>query len=88
MAYYKISWKRSATKELKSIPRAEIARILDKIEALHKNPYPYDVRKISGSEHTYRIRVGDYRIVYSVLEKVLVIEIVRIGHRREVYKEM
>ncbi|MCJ7813217.1 type II toxin-antitoxin system RelE/ParE family toxin [bacterium] len=87
MACYEISWKKSAEKELKKIPQADIARIMDKVERLNENPYPVGVRKISGSEHTYRIRVGDYRIIYSIIEKMLVIEIVRIGHRGKVYQK-
>ncbi|MBI4727411.1 type II toxin-antitoxin system RelE/ParE family toxin, partial [candidate division TA06 bacterium] len=67
MDLYKIVWKNSARKELEKIKREIIPKILKAIESLALNPFPAGVRKISGSEYTYRIRVGDYRIVYSII---------------------
>jgi mRNA interferase RelE/StbE len=86
MVSYKIIWKKSAVKELKSIPKKNISQILSEVEILENNPYPHGVKKISGSDHTYRIRIGDYRVIYSILNKILTIEIIRVGHRKEVYK--
>jgi mRNA interferase RelE/StbE len=85
MDSYSIEWKRSATQELKRLPRAAVGRILKAVEQLSTEPYPSGVRKLVGSEHTYRIRVGDYRIIYSVMASALLIEIIRVGHRRDVY---
>jgi mRNA interferase RelE/StbE len=62
-----------------------VGRILEAVEQLSTDPYPSGVRKLVGSEHTYRIRVGDYRIIYSILASALLIEIIRVGHRRDVY---
>jgi mRNA interferase RelE/StbE len=85
MDSYRIEWKRSAAQELKKLPREIIGRILKAVEQLSTEPYPSAVRKLVGVEHTYRIRGGDYRIVYSVMASALVIEIIRVGHRRDIY---
>lgn len=85
MDSYKIEWKRSAVKELKHLPKQEIARMLEAVERLARDRYPSGVRKLAGSEHSYRIRVGDYRIIYNILSKTLIIEIIRVGHRKNVY---
>jgi len=86
MGLYKIAWKNSARRELKKISREVIPKILETVETLAINPFPAGVRKISGSEHTYRIRVGDYRIVYNVISSILVIEVIRVGHRKDIYR--
>ncbi len=86
MASYRIEWRRSAEKELRQLPKEVIPRILEAVEALRDNPYPTGVRKLVGSEHTYWIREGVYRIVYDVHEAVLVIEIIRVKHRKDVYE--
>ena len=86
MASFKIEWKRSATKELKKLPKETVPRILKAVEMLLDEPYPSGVRKLVGSEHTYRLRVGNYRVVYSVIASKLVIEIIRVRHRKDVYK--
>jgi mRNA interferase RelE/StbE len=85
MDSYRIEWKRSATQELRRLPREIVGRILKAVEQLSTDPYPSGVRKLVGSEHTYRIPVGDYRIIYSILASALLIEIIRVGHRRDVY---
>jgi len=86
MASYKIEWKQSAQKELKKLQNKTISRILQTIETLPDNPHPPGSRKLHGAEYTYRLRAGDYRIIYSVYSDILTIEIVRIGHRREIYR--
>jgi mRNA interferase RelE/StbE len=84
---YRIEWKRSALKELHQLPRSIIVRILAAVEILTNNPYPSGNRKLVGSDHSYRLRVGDYRVVYSVDNNVLVIEVLRVRHRKDVYRE-
>jgi mRNA interferase RelE/StbE len=84
---YKIEWKHSARKELKKLKKDDIPRIIKAVEDLSLNPYPPGTRKLQGCEYLYRIRVGKYRIVYSVKNEVLVIEIIRIGHRKDIYKK-
>jgi len=85
MASYKVEWKRSAAKELRDLPKAVIARILNAVEQLSTNPYPAGVRKLVGSEHTYRIRVGDYRVLYTVTSSSLIVEVIRVGDRKDIY---
>ena len=86
MASYRLVWKRSAEKELRALPREVVTRIVRLAEALVDDPYPSGARGIVGSERTYRLRSGDYRLVYTVERERLVIEVVRVAHRREVYR--
>ncbi len=86
MASYKIEWKQSDRKEIKKFHKKTISRILKTIETLPGNPYPPGSRKLHGAEYTYRLRVGDYRIIYSVYSDIVTIEIVRIGHRKGIYR--
>jgi mRNA interferase RelE/StbE len=62
-----------------------IAKVVAAVLDLSTDPYPHWVRKLVGSEHSYRIRIGDYRVVYEVLENKLIVEIVRDRHRKDVY---
>lgn len=87
MASYKVEWKRSAVKELRALPKGAVEKILKAVEQLSTDPYPAGVRKLVGAEHTYRIREGDYRIIYTVMASTLVIEVMRVGHRKDVYNK-
>ncbi len=87
MAIYQIKWKRSATKELKKLPKDAVQKILRTVEQLSQNPRPVGVKKIVGSKHSCRIRVGNYRIVYSIVEVTFVVEIIRVRHRKDVYRK-
>jgi mRNA interferase RelE/StbE len=86
MASYKVEWKNSAYKELQKLPRPTIARVVAAVSELSEEPFPHGVKKLVGSEYSYRIRVGDYRVVYEVFRYKLIIEIVRIRHRKDVYQ--
>lgn len=88
MELYKIQWKESAKKELKSLDKSIIKRLLKNISLLAENPRPASCKKLQGMDSFYRIRVADYRVVYSIEDNVLVIEIIRIGHRRNVYQNI
>ena len=83
---YTIEWKRSALKELRQLPHAVVRRVLTAVEALAENPYPAGIRKMAGAEFTYRLRVGNYRVIYTINDSILVVEIVRVRHRRDVYR--
>jgi mRNA interferase RelE/StbE len=85
MEKYKIEIKRSAAKELKSLPKKDILNIINKIESLAENPRPIGSVKLTGKEQ-YRLRQGNYRILYSIEDDVLIIYIVKIGHRKDIYK--
>ena len=86
MASYNIEWKASAAKELRKLPKQVIARIVPAVHELALNPRPDGVRKLTGSENTYRIRVGEYRVVYNIFDRRLVIEVIRVRDRKEAYK--
>ena len=86
MDIYRIEWTRSAAKELRKLPRQMIPKIVAEVDNLTSNPYPQGVRKLVGTENSYRIRVGDYRILYNIIENRLIVEIIRVGHRKDVYK--
>ena len=88
MDLYKIKWKNSAIKELKKLDRKIIPKIINTIDKLSDAPLKNNSRKLIGSEHTYRLRVGDYRIIYSIENEFLIIEIIRIGHRKDIYKKI
>jgi mRNA interferase RelE/StbE len=85
MAGYEISFKESVWKDLSKIPKSELKRILSRIEKLGDDPRPMGCEKITG-EALYRIRQGNYRIVYSIQDNELTIWIIMIGHRRDVYR--
>ena len=85
MAKYKIEIKRSAAKEIKRLPPKGLKSVLKKIKALTNDPGPPDTKKLSGQEK-YRIRCGNYRILYAIGDDVLIIYIVKVGHRRDVYR--
>ena len=85
MASYSILVTSSAAKELEGVPTKDRQRIVRRIEALAENPRPAGAEKLSGDDK-YRIRQGDYRILYEIEDTQLVVTVVRIGNRREVYR--
>jgi len=85
MLFYSIEWKASAKKELRKIDKQKIPKILKAIENLSSNPHPLNHKKILGTQHNFRIRVGDYRVIYFIEDEKLIIEIIRVRHRKEVY---
>lgn len=88
MVYYKIEIKKSAQKDLRRFPEIEIKKITRSILRLKDNPFPVNCRKIQLSESLYRIRVGDYRVIYEVLIKEKTIMIHYIRHRKDVYRNL
>ena len=85
MALYKVLIKPSAVKELKKIQKKDLEKITDRIQALAKEPRPAGCEKLSGQEK-YRVRQGRYRIVYAIEDNELIVFVVKIGHRRDVYR--
>lgn len=85
MANYNILITRSASKELEAVPGKDRSRIIAKIRALADDPRPQGVEKLSGDDK-YRLRQGDYRILYEIQDRQLVVTVVRIGNRRDVYR--
>jgi mRNA interferase RelE/StbE len=85
MAAYKIYFRKSVEKDFSAIPRKDLEKILHRIEALAENPRPPGCEKLTGQER-YRVRQGRYRIVYSIQNEALTIWIVKVGHRKDVYR--
>ncbi|MCP4046690.1 MAG: type II toxin-antitoxin system RelE/ParE family toxin [Gammaproteobacteria bacterium] len=85
MASFEIIFKRSVAKDLRQIPNKDVAKILRRIDALSAEPRPIGIEKLSGQEK-YRIRQGVYRILYEIRNTELIVVVVKIGHRRGVYR--
>jgi mRNA interferase RelE/StbE len=83
---FRIEWKKSTRKDLRKLPATAADKIVEAVEQLSQNPFPHGVEKLSGSEHAYRIRLGDYRIVYEVVTESKLVEIQRVRHRKDVYR--
>ena len=85
MPKYSVRFVRSARKELDELPDAALQRVFPKIEALAENPRPPGCKKLRGATDLWRIRVGNYRVVYQVADAVLLVEIRAVGGRKDVY---
>jgi mRNA interferase RelE/StbE len=85
MASYKLVFKKSVAKDLRAIPKGDVARILRAVRGLTDDPRPGGCEKLSGQER-YRVRQGRYRIVYEVGDRELVVVVVKVGHRKDVYR--
>jgi mRNA interferase RelE/StbE len=83
---YRVEIARRAVKALAALPRTEQQRVRAAIDLLAENPRPPGCVALTGEAHAYRVRVGDYRIVYEVFDDRLVVQVVRVGHRRDVYR--
>ena len=88
MADYTITFARPARKELETLPAAVAERVLKKIEALSNNPRPGGSIKLHGSRNLWRVRVRDYRIVYSIDDSAKMVDVSVIRHRRDVYRNL
>jgi mRNA interferase RelE/StbE len=86
MESFKILIKKSAAGELSKIPRKDLEKIVRRIRDLEQNPRLFGCRKLSGKDR-YRLRQGDYRIVYAVDDSRRIVEVYKIGNRREIYKD-
>ena len=83
---YRVEIKPQAEKALGRLPNPQRGRVALAIDGLARNPRPAGCAKIVGAPDAYRIRVGDYRVVYEIEDRVLTVYVVRIGHRKEVYR--
>ena len=87
MACYRIIWRPSTKKDLRRVSKSKVQKIIETVEALAQEPRPLGSTKLSGSDLTYRIRVGEYRIIYEVCDKIVLVEVIKVGHRKNVYKK-
>ncbi len=86
MAEYKIKISATAEKSLRKIPKKDLSKIIDSVKSLSINPYPDGCRKLEGEENIYRIRQGTYRIIYEIHKNILSILVLKIGHRKDIYR--
>lgn len=87
MTKYRLSFKTSVAKDLRQIPKRDVQNILKRIEGLADDPRPSGSEKLSGQER-FRVRQGTYRIIYEIKDQELVIMVVKVGHRRDVYRSL
>ena len=85
MARYELRFKNSVIKDLRARPRSDVAKVLERIDALRDDPRPPGSEKLSGHER-YRVRQGSYRILYEIEDQQVVVTVFKVGHRREVYR--
>ncbi len=86
MARYRLLIKPSAVKEIEAIPlKRDRRRVVERISLLAENPCPFGCEKISGSEK-YRVRQGRYRILYAIKDQDLIVQVVKVGHRKDVFR--
>jgi mRNA interferase RelE/StbE len=86
MGRYNVKFKDSLRKDLKKINKADIPRLLERINDLGDNPYPRGYKKLKG-ENLCRVRLGSYRVVYEVFDNELIVSVVKVGHRKGIYKK-
>jgi mRNA interferase RelE/StbE len=85
MGKYKVVFRKSVARDLRSIPNRDLQNILTTIESLSEDPRPSGVEKLSGQDR-YRIRQGSYRIIYEINDEEVVVVVVKVGHRKDVYR--
>ena len=87
MASFRLEWRRSAAKELRRLPASEVSRIVDAANELTHNPRPAGCVKLSGSACSLHLRGGDSRHLSDIYDDRLVIEVIKVGHRKDVYRD-
>ena len=85
MVEYKVSFKKSVQKDFNAIPKKDLKKILDRIELLAEDPRPPGCEKLTGQQR-YRFRQGRYRILYSIQDDELTVWVVKVGHRKDIYR--
>ena len=83
---YQVLFTPRAERELESLPEAARRRIAKKIDALAEEPRPSGIKKLRGHDNSYRLRAGDYRVLYTIEDRVVTVVVVRVGHRRDIYE--
>lgn len=83
---YSIVFRKSARKQIGQLPKLAVGKLTTAIDALAENPRPATCKKMQGADATYRIRVGDYRVIYTVDDSIVTVEVVKIGSRQDIYK--
>jgi mRNA interferase RelE/StbE len=85
VASYRIEIKRSAAKEIADLPKSDCQRVVAKVQALADNPRPHGCEKLTGAEK-YRVRQGNYRILYEISDELITVTVVKVGNRKDIYR--
>jgi mRNA interferase RelE/StbE len=85
---YRIEFSPAADRQFRKLPQEIQLRLKPRLDGLMNNPFPRGIKKLSGEENLYRLQMGDYRIIYQVQQKVLLVLVVKFGHRKEVYRRI
>ena len=85
MEFYKVIFTKSVKKDFRKIPKLDVSKILNEIADLAKNPRSFKTKKLKG-EKLYRLRVGNYRVIYDIQDNLLLIFVVKLGHRSDIYR--
>jgi len=83
---YTVEVETKAAREIRDLPKSDQRRVVAKIETLAANPRPAGSTKLEGNSNLWRVRVGDYRILYEIRDQKLIVMVVKVGHRRDVYR--
>ena len=83
---YTVNVAPAAERQIRKLEASEHRQILNRLEALKKNPRPVGVKKLSGKPDLYRVRVGDFRIIYEIEDQVTTVLVLKVGDRKEIYK--
>ena len=85
MGRYRVVFRKSVARDLRRVPNRDLRKILASIDSLSENPRPVGVDNLSGKER-YRVRQGDYRIIYEIRDEEVIVVVVQVGHRKDVYR--
>lgn len=85
MGRYRVVFRKSVAQDMRRIPNRDLRRILAAIDSLSEDPRPSGIEKLSGQER-YRMRQGDYRIIYEIRDDEVIVVVVKVGHRKDVYR--
>ena len=86
--HYRLEYTAAARKQIKKLPADILSRIIQTIERLTDNPRPEGIKKLTGYREYYRIRVGNYRIIYTIMDEQLIVLVIRVAHRKNVYRRL
>ena len=86
MGNFEVRVSKSAEKELKKLDKGAVLKIVAALKSFEYDPFPYGCRKLGGHENIYRHRIGKYRLIYEIIENKLIVKVIKIGHRKDVYR--
>ena len=83
---YRLEYKKSVAKDMRAIPKPQLKKLIKRIQSLASDPRGHNSLKLRGEDDLYRIRQGDYRIIYSINDQIVTVVVIKVGHRKDVYE--